>query len=249
MAAFIQNSITAAGLAVLTKGAAGETIRYTRIVLGDGYIPDGQTAATMTGVVSPTVVLDISAIRFNADGTVTVSAVFHNAQNETGFYYRELGLYAEDPDPAVGEVLYCYGNCGEQAEFVPPSNSVSVIEKTVNVVTAIGAAKNVTAYIPSDACATVEDYERYLALVNAAYAMADEALAIARQALASATESKAMATENSNHISQHCSKIAIMWDALFGDITGNPFMITFENLNGVTVSSGVWNESLQRLEC
>ena len=37
MAAFINNDITAAGLIVLAKGAAGEKINYTRIVLGDGY--------------------------------------------------------------------------------------------------------------------------------------------------------------------------------------------------------------------
>ena len=38
MAAFINNDITAAGLIVLAKGAAGQKITYTKIVLGDGYL-------------------------------------------------------------------------------------------------------------------------------------------------------------------------------------------------------------------
>ena len=33
------------------------------------------------------------------------------------------------------------------------------------------------------------------------------------------------------------------------DTTANPFQITFETLEGVTVTTGVWNESYARLEC
>jgi hypothetical protein len=35
-------------------------------------------------------------------------------------------------------------------------------------------------------------------------------------------------------------------DMFFSDITGNPWMVTFGNINGVDVS-GVWNKPLQRL--
>ena len=43
MAAFINNDITTAGLIVLAKGVAGQKINYTQIVLGDGYLEEGQT--------------------------------------------------------------------------------------------------------------------------------------------------------------------------------------------------------------
>ena len=52
MAAFINNDITTAGLIVLAKGVAGQKINYTKIVLGDGYLEEGQTPRTLTGVVS-----------------------------------------------------------------------------------------------------------------------------------------------------------------------------------------------------
>lgn len=35
---------------------------------------------------------------------------------------------------------------------------------------------------------------------------------------------------------------------LFNDITANPFLILFDDLEGIT-ATGVWNESLQRIEC
>ena len=154
MAAFINNDITAAGLIVLAKGAAGQKITYTKIVLGDGYLEEGQTPRSLTGVVSPKAVIDITKLKVNTDGTVAVGGIFTNDQTSDGFFYRELGLYAEDPDPAVGEVLYCYGNCGDLAEWIPPTGGATIVEKTIDIVTAIGTATNVTAYIPADAYAT-----------------------------------------------------------------------------------------------
>ena len=98
MAAFINNDITTAGLIVLAKGVAGQKINYTKIVLGDGYLEEGQTPRTLTGVVSPKATVDITKLKINGDGTVAVGGIFTNGDETEGFYYRELGLYAEDPD-------------------------------------------------------------------------------------------------------------------------------------------------------
>ena len=249
MAAFINNDITTAGLIVLAKGVAGQKINYTKIVLGDGYLEEGQTPRTLTGVVSPKATVDITKLKINGDGTVAVGGIFTNGDETDGFYYRELGLYAEDPDLEVGEVLYCYGNCGDLAEWIPPSGGATIVEKTIDIVTAIGTATNVTAYIPADAYATKEDYETYKAIALGAQATAEEALALARQAIAIAQAAEASANDLSNAVGQNTSKIATLWDAVFSDITSNPFQITFADLTGITLKSGVWNASLQRLEC
>ena len=76
MAAFINNDITTAGLIVLAKGVAGQKINYTKIVLGDGYLEEGQTPRTLTGVVSPKATIDITKCVVNGDGTVTVGGVW-----------------------------------------------------------------------------------------------------------------------------------------------------------------------------
>ena len=236
MAAFINNDITTAGLIVLAKGVAGQKINYTKIVLGDGYLEEGQTPRTLTGVVSPKATVDITKLKINGDET-------------EGFYYRELGLYAEDPDPEVGEVLYCYGNCGDLAEWIPPSGGATIVEKTIDIVTAIGTATNVTAYIPADAYATKEDYETYKAIALGVQATAEEALALARQAIAIAQAAEASVNDLSNAVGQNTSKIATLWDAVFSEITTNPFQITFADLTGITLTAGIWNSGLQRLEC
>lgn len=249
MAAFINNDITAAGLLVLAKGVAGQQINYTKIVLGDGYLEEGQTPRSLTGVVSPKATIDITKCVVNGDGTATVGGVFTNDQTNDGFYYRELGLYADDPDEDVGEVLYCYGNCGDLAEWIPPTGGATIVEKTIDIVTAIGTATNVTAYIPADAYATKEDYENYKAIALAAQATANQAILLAQQAVGIAEQAAAAVVDLSNVVQQNTSKITTLWDAVFGDITTNPFQITFANLDGITLTSGVWNATLQRLEC
>ncbi len=249
MAAFINNDITAAGLIVLAKGAAGEKINYTRIVLGDGYLEEGQTPRSLTEVVSPKASIDITKLKVNTDGTVAVGGVFTNDQTNEGFFYRELGLYAEDPDPDVGEVLYCYGNCGDLAEWIPPTGGATIVEKTIDIVTVIGTATNVTAYIPADAYATKQDYENYKAIALGAQATANEAIALANLAIEIARAAQQAVVDLTKTVQQNTSKIATLWDAVFSDITTNPFQITFVDLEGITLTSGVWNSTLQRLEC
>ena len=249
MAAFINNDITAAGLIVLAKGSAGEKINYTRIVLGDGYLEEGMTPRSLTDVVSPRASIDITKLKVNSDGTVAVGGVFSNDQTSEGFYYRELGLYAEDPDPDVGEVLYCYGNCGDLAEWIPPTGGATIVEKTIDIITVIGTATNVTAYIPADAYATKQDYENYKDIALAAQATANEAKSLAEQAVEIANAAAQSVIDLTKAVTQNTSKINTLWDAVFSDITTNPFQITFVDLDGIKLSSGVWNATLQRLEC
>lgn len=45
------------------------------------------------------------------------------------------------------------------------------------------------------------------------------------------------------------SRVARVEDGLFNDITGNPFLVSFDALDGVTLVSGVWNVERQRIEC
>ena len=50
-------------------------------------------------------------------------------------------------------------------------------------------------------------------------------------------------------IAENSAQIAIVWEALFTNLTENPFMVTFQNLTGVNVVQGMWNSTAARLEC
>lgn len=45
------------------------------------------------------------------------------------------------------------------------------------------------------------------------------------------------------------SRVARVEDGLFNNITGNPFLVSFDALDGITLVKGVWNVERQRIEC
>lgn len=54
-------------------------------------------------------------------------------------------MFAQDPD--LGEVLYCYGNAGANAEYIPAGGGPDVVEKIVDVKTIVGNVSTVNAVI------------------------------------------------------------------------------------------------------
>lgn len=51
-----------------------------------------------------------------------------------------------------------------------------------------------------------------------------------------------------NMITALSARVDLIEAVIFNDITENPFLILFDDLSGV-ISTGVWNEGLQRIEC
>ena len=45
------------------------------------------------------------------------------------------------------------------------------------------------------------------------------------------------------------ARIERLENALYYDIKENPFLVTFETLNGIVLTKGVWNKNKKRLEC
>ena len=155
MSTFTKNSVTLKGAVAIAALMAGGTLEFTRIAVGDGNIPEGQTALTMTDLSHHLFDVDINEVYSDSESQATVIGIFNNSQTETGFYYRELGLFAKDP--ATGsEILFCYGNAGDEAEWISPAGSESVIEKEVHIVTLVGNATEVKATLKSGIYLTQE---------------------------------------------------------------------------------------------
>ncbi|OLS34228.1 hypothetical protein BTR22_19260 [Alkalihalophilus pseudofirmus] len=135
---------TRRGRNLQAKAQTGVKLQYTRIALGDGHL--GSTPiADLNALRNQKKSLDIQKLNVLTGGRALVGSTLSNQDMQEGFYFREIGIFAQDPD--VGEVLYCYGNAGELAEYIPPAGGADVIEKSINIQTTIGNAQNVTAII------------------------------------------------------------------------------------------------------
>lgn len=156
MSTFSKNNITIKGAVAIAALIAGGTLEFTRIAVGDGEIPGDKTAMTMTDLSHRLFDVTIRDVYSDTESQATVTGIFSNAQTQTGFYYREIGLFAKDPQTGA-EILFCYGNAGNEAEWISPAGEGSVIEKEVHIVTLIGNATEVKATLKSGIYATKEE--------------------------------------------------------------------------------------------
>lgn len=137
------------------KAQTGVQLQFTKISLGDGAL-NGSAIADLTNLKNTIVNLPIERLRTLSGGRAEVAGILSNQSLTSGFYYRELGLFALDPQE--GEILYCYGNSGNLAEYIPASGGADVIEKQIVIQTIVGNATNITAVIDTSLVyATVSD--------------------------------------------------------------------------------------------
>ena len=135
------------GKILQAKAQTGTPLHFTRIALGDGEL-QGQAPQTFNTLVNEKLSIDIIKLVVSEDGTAKVGGGFNNSSLTTGFYYRELGLFAQDPDNIDQEILYCYGNAGALAGYIPAQGS-ELIEKKIDIIAIIGNATKVSATINS----------------------------------------------------------------------------------------------------
>lgn len=156
---FTAPKFTNAGRQLQTRVIAGDMLTFTTIKLGDGTMTTEPIAA-LTDLIHGIITLPVHEVRRNAD-YADVTGVFQNAGLSSGFYWREIGIFAADPDypnDRSHDILYCYQNAAELAEYIPSASS-AVIEKIIRVACVVGDAENITVGLASQAYAKAEDLQ------------------------------------------------------------------------------------------
>ena len=101
-------TVTVAGRDLITGLLVGQTLEFTRIVVGSGEMPDGVHPMDMTELVNP-VAEAVSTVPFIENGSLHLTVEYRNDLNgglKEGFWLREFGIYAKTDE--VDEVLLYY---------------------------------------------------------------------------------------------------------------------------------------------
>ena len=145
---------SAAGIALIAKVLAGRcAMKYTRVAVGKGNIPDDKTPKTMTEPADYVMDAVIAGITNPVDGECQVTVQINSANVDKGFYCTAVVLYAEDPDE--GEVPYTYLVLENEPEWIRPASSIVGKLATIDLIAAVGDVDTVTAEIDPEAIATV----------------------------------------------------------------------------------------------
>lgn len=159
---FTAPRFTNEGKALQAKAQAGTALKFTKMQLGDGEL-GSQAIAAMTGLVNPLITVGISDVKAG-NNYATVKSNFSNSGLTTGFYWREIGVFAADPEKPNdrnSDILYCYANAGSLAEYIPAAGS-AIVEKIISIPCIIGDAENVSAEVASEIYATKEALKEHI---------------------------------------------------------------------------------------
>ncbi|MEC0234085.1 tail fiber protein [Paenibacillus kribbensis] len=161
MGAFGGLVLTIKGRNLQAKVQAGQQLKFSRMGLGDGIITS-QSIPNMTGLITERKSITINRVYAPSAGRATVSAILSNQDITTGFFFRELGVFAIDPDE--GEIMYAYGNSGSgSAEYIPPVGGADIVEKLINVNLLVGNVANISITAdPSQVYVSIQDLEEVL---------------------------------------------------------------------------------------
>lgn len=141
--AFSRLMLTTSGKVLFAKAQQGKPLKFTRVAIGDGNLGSG-SLVNRTTLISEKRSLLIDVVQLTDDATTaTVVAQLSNADLANGFYFRELGIYAKDPDTHT-ETLYVYDNAGADGEYIPADSSGVIVSEYLKLMLQVSGAPNIT---------------------------------------------------------------------------------------------------------
>lgn len=234
--------IPAKGMELLTGLLAGDTLTITRCMVGTGQVPAETQPTALTDLVHP--IAQATSTQPLVHGKqIDFTIEYRNDLQgglESGFYLREFGVFARAKDGA--DVMIYYGNLGDYPQWVQPYTQGAVEVRRFPVAIGVSNAPTVILEYNADAFMTAEDVSAYCTTV-----ILPQFLDEARRLIAQHNADKAAHPSILGTIDQFDSRLSLIELQYGTDVNGNPFRVTFENLDEVDVQ-GVWNQNAKRIE-
>lgn len=123
--------VTKTGLQLEAKSRTGKTIRILRVDVGDGELTDSNITEK-TSLIHKVLECELNSLK-EVDSQTIINFILQQSNIEEGFYFREFGVIAEEPDTKE-EILYMYANAGNKAEFINDKTSVSVNDRIIDII-------------------------------------------------------------------------------------------------------------------
>lgn len=152
---FKQGIVTAYGKALEAKVRLGlTTIVFTKLATGDGeYTGD---LRELKALVSEKQRFGISSLTVSEASTVRLRTVIDNNGISSGYYIREIGLFAIDPD--AGEILYSVmRGVDGKLDYQPSESEFDKSTMTLDIFVRTVSAETATIMTGSGAAASAED--------------------------------------------------------------------------------------------
>ena len=145
--------LTNKGIELLAAILNGDNVQFTKIKMGDGVEPSN--FMTLTNLVNTKQTLNIARKEVVNKTTLLLGANLSGTDVGSGFYWREVGIFAKNLDGDNTEYLFSYDNAGDQASYIPAGGIVT--EQLIDLQITVGNVDNVTITIDKSLVYATQD--------------------------------------------------------------------------------------------
>lgn len=221
MAEFTGMVLTKKGRDLQAKAESGVVLNFTKVAIGDGNHGE-QNLENIEYLLNPIRDLWITGIQVESGQCKVHSAITNQGLTE-GFYVREIGLFAQDPD--LGEILFAIA-LAKEADFLPADGGTTVINSEFEIIVIVANAANITANISNAGYVSREEFNEFVLRFNVTSERAEK---------------------NSEDISKIGLRLTNLEQSYSNNFTSNQFTEDLNTLADVVVTRGVYDGVNKRL--
>lgn len=155
--------LTDNGKNILSKSIANKVpIILSSIALGDGI----SSNIPITEMINIVLKKEIENYSYD-NGQAYVRSTFTNENLSEGFYVREIGIYAVDPDNE-SELLFSYISSGDnEADYFSPGTGTVILKEIIELATGFSGSQDIHLTIDSStAMVTVDEFNNKVGEIN-----------------------------------------------------------------------------------
>lgn len=167
MAQFPGLSLTLQGNKMILKSSTGKVddrLIITKAVIGDGQLTTN--IENLTSLVSPKLEIGLSNVKEVTNGQMQLQFNFDNKKVETGFYWREVGIYGKNGDSGQ-ENLIGYSNASGLTSYIPDKTNAIPMQRLL-IALGVGNNPNVKGLIDLSTAITREQLDESIKAHNSA---------------------------------------------------------------------------------
>ncbi len=149
MAQYPKITLTNSGLNMIAESQGGIELIFTKMIMGDGELASGEDIKVLTGVKNAMLTVPLQGFLNQGEGQVRLRFTVSNETLNTGFFAREIGVYAKLGKSGT-EQLYAYTNAGNKTDYMP-DKSVPLDSQILDLYIIVGNATGVSAVLDGNA--------------------------------------------------------------------------------------------------
>lgn len=159
MANYPKILMTTRGLSLISEAnATNQALIFTKIMLGDGDI-GGDSIRNLTALKNPKMELTLSGGTNLGNGQFQIRASCSNAGLNTGFFAREVGVYAK-VGTSGNEKLIAYTNGGNFVDYIP-DKSTPIDSQIFKIDIVVGDVENLTVQVKDETFLTQAELDEH----------------------------------------------------------------------------------------